>query len=706
MSEAYTLRDIMWILIAAALVLMMQGGFILLESGFVRAKNSINVAIKNLVDFCLSASVFWIFGFALMFGASVGGLFGSSGFFFGATGADPFQMSFFIFQLVFCGTATTIISGAVAERMRFSGYLLVAFVVASVIYPILGHWVWGGLESGTATGWLAQMGFIDFAGSTVVHSVGGWVALAAVLIVGPRIGRFDEKVEIQGHSLPMATLGALLLWFGWFGFNGGSTLGVTEDIPFIIANTTLSGAFGGLIALATSYYIFRTFDVGYVINGALAGLVGITASAHVMSQFGAVFIGLVAGLLSVIATLVLQRYRIDDAIGAFPVHAVAGVWGTLAVALLGDANAWGTGLTRGQQFLVQLTGVGVTFVWAFGVGFALLWVVNRVWPLRVSEEDERLGLNVAEHDAHTALLDLLNAMEAQRLAADVSGRVTVEPHTEVGQIADQYNRVLDSVSELVVTQDERDRLQLSIIKLLEEITDVADGDLTVEAEVTEDAMGAVADSFNFMISQLRDVIHRVLRTTLSVNLSANQIRSTAQHLAQGSESQAAQIVDTTAAVDEMSVSIQQVSGNATQSAGVASQALVTAQAGTKAVQNTISGMQRIRQQGQETSKRIKRLGESSQEIGEIVQLIRSIAKRTSLLALNASLEAAAAGEAGRGFAVVAADVKRLSERSSMAADQITDLVESIQTETNGAVAAMELTTREVVEGSKLANEAG
>lgn len=706
MPESYTLRDVMWILIAAALVMMMQGGFTFLESGFVRAKNSINVAIKNFVTLCISASTFWLFGFAIMFGTSIGGIIGSSGFFFNEV-SNPWLMSFFIFELVFCSITTTIISGAVAERMRFTGYLLATLLISGFIYPVLGHWVWGGLASGTAIGWLERIGFMDFAGSTMVHSTGGWLSLAGVLIIGPRIGRFDKDAPpIQGHSLPMATLGALLLWFGWFGFNGGSTLGVTANIPFIIANTILAGAFGGLITLLLSFWLYKRFDVGLLINGVLAGLVGITASANIVSQFSSVVIGLISGALSVGVTILLERIKIDDAVGAIPVHLAGGVWGTLAVALFGRPELFTNGLTRMEQLFVQLIGIGVTFVWAFGVGYALLWLANRFWGLRVSERKERLGLNIAEHDAHTALLDLLAEMDEQRRRADLTTRVAVEPHTEVGQIAAAYNNVLDAVARLVVTQDERDRLQGSIIKLLEEISDVADGDLRVEAEVTSDVTGAIADSFNFMIGQLREVIGNVLRTTVVVSRSANQVRLATEHLARGSEAQAAQIVGTSAAVDEMATSVQQVSDNARQSAEVAEQALQTARLGSGAVQNTIEGMQRIRQQGQETAKRIKRLGESSQEVGEIVQLMRSIAKRTNLLALNASLEAAAAGDAGRGFAVVAADVKRLSERSSMAAEQVAELIFAMQAETNEAVAAMEATTREVVEGSKLANEAG
>lgn len=290
---------------------------------------------------------------------------------------------------------------------------------------------------------------------------------------------------------------------------------------------------------------------------------------------------------------------------------------------------------------------------------------------------------------------------------DLTTRTPILNRDELGGMATGLNRLLDQLSGLISEiQIERDSIESSIIKLLNEVSDVATGDLTIQAEVTADAAGSIADSFNYMIAQLRSIIVNVQEATLQVGSSANEIQTTAEHLAFGSETQATQIVDTSAAIDEMSVSIQQVSENAALSAQVAQKARYTAREGTNAVQNTIQGMDRIREQGQETAKRIKRLGESSQEIGEIVQLIRDISKRTNLLALNASLEAAAAGEAGRGFAVVAEDVKRLSQRSAAATQQIAGLIKSIQTETNAAVAAMEATTREVVDGSQLANEAG
>ncbi|MEE8308660.1 MAG: ammonium transporter, partial [Gammaproteobacteria bacterium] len=438
--------DIAWILICAALVMLMQAGFSCLESGLVRSKNSINVAAKNFADFCLSSAIFWLFGFGLMFGVTANGLLGTSGFLFDDT-TNPWLMAFFIFQLGFCGTATTIVSGAVAERMRFGGYLLVATIISGVVYPVIGHWVWGSAAGIKPGGWLEQMGFIDFAGSTVVHSVGGWISLAAILIIGPRIGRFGSKrTAIHGHDLPVVTLGVFLLWFGWFGFNGGSTLGLTPEVPSIIVNTTISGAFGGVVAMALSWRFDDHPDVTVIMNGSLAGLVGITASAHIMTPLSAVIIGSIAAVVMYVVTLLLERFEIDDVVGAVPVHLSAGIWGTLAVALFADPEKWGTGLGRWDQFVVQLFGVGATFVWAFGVGFILLWLINRWVPLRIDPRGEHTGLNVAEHGASTEILDLLTEMDTQRRANDYSQPVNVEPHTEIGQIARQYNRVLADIN--------------------------------------------------------------------------------------------------------------------------------------------------------------------------------------------------------------------------------------------------------------------
>ena len=451
------MADILWMLGAAALVMFMQGGFCLLESGLSRAKNSINVAIKNLIDLCVASGIYWAFGFALMFGVTHAGFVGTDGFFPG-DGLSPRVLAFFLFQLVFCGTATTIISGAVAERMRFPGYLMVAAIVSGAFYPLFGHWAWGGAETwggiGARTGWLAELGFIDFAGSSVVHSLGGWIALAAVIVLGPRLGRFGAAARpLAGHNLPMATLGVLILWFGWFGFNGGSTLGVDESIPLILVNTNLAAAFGGVTSLAIAWIVERRPVVTHVMNGIVAGLVAITAGCHLVSPASAVAIGAIGGAACSAAMYLLPRWKIDDVIGAVPAHAVAGAWGTIAVALFASPDDFGTGHDRMTQLTVQATGVGVCFVWAFGGGLVCLVSLNRVFRLRVTEENERVGLNVSEHGASTELIELLSEMRGHGMGGEFSQQVSVEPNTEVGQIAREYNRVLERVDAEIGRRD-------------------------------------------------------------------------------------------------------------------------------------------------------------------------------------------------------------------------------------------------------------
>lgn len=291
-QPTYLTIDILWILLCSGLVFSMQAGFMCLESGLTRSKNSINVAVKNFTDFGCSVALFWAFGFALMFGTSFQGWIGGSGFFL-KTDLPAFDLAFFLFQAMFCGTATTIVSGAVAERMKFGSYLLIACLISGLIYPIFGHWAWNGVNHGALMGWLGKLGFVDFAGSTVVHSVGGWVSLASLPIVGARAGRFPKfgKAEkIHGSNLPISVLGALILWLGWFGFNGGSTLALNEDVARVIVNTVLAGVAGMMTALITGWWSREIPEVDRLINGSLAGLVGITACCHGGTAISAVTI--------------------------------------------------------------------------------------------------------------------------------------------------------------------------------------------------------------------------------------------------------------------------------------------------------------------------------------------------------------------------------------------------------------------------------
>lgn len=437
-----TLNDV-WLVGSAALVFLMQAGFCCLEAGSVRSKNSINVAAKNLADFALSGLIFWAVGFGLIFGASYWGWFGTSDFFFDGDSKIGNSEAFFLFQLMFCGTATTIIGGAVSERMKFVSYLLTATVVSLLIYPLYAHWVWG------HGGWLAELGFVDFAGSSVVHGVGGWISLAVCLIVGPRIGRFgDKKSSIcNGHNLPMAALGAMLLAFGWIGFNAGSTLRLDDRVPHIATVTMMSGVAGAMTALAFARLFRVRRELELLINGLLAGLVAITACCHVVSLFDAMVIGFVASLMMIASSHLLEKFKIDDVVGAVPVHAVAGVWGVLSVALFGNLAAIDTGLGRWEQLGVQLLGASVCFAWSFLVGFAVLWSLNRLSSFRVDRQTESVGLNVAEHGDKSELYDLLQIMEKHSETGNFEIDIDLQSHTDVGQIAHAYNGVVSSLKE-------------------------------------------------------------------------------------------------------------------------------------------------------------------------------------------------------------------------------------------------------------------
>jgi len=449
----FTLFDTSWILLCAFLVMTMQIGFCMLEAGLVRQKNSINVAFKNLMDFIIASLAYWAVGFGIMYGVGESsGLYGTTMFL--KSHADG-ATAFFLFQMVFCSAAATVVGGALAERTRLSGYLVISALMAALFYPLVGHWVWGGVLGEGTPGWLAQRGFIDFAGATVVHGTGGWLALAAVLIVGPRLGRFAENAPaLRGSNYPVATVGVLVLWFGWFGFNGGSLLEYNDQVPNVIVNTSLSAAAGGFALLSWAWIKERKPDIAASLNGTIAGLVGVTAGANIYEATDAILVGIICAVACGLATRLLEHLKIDDVIGAWPAHGVAGAAGTLMVALCGDVGAFADGVSRTEQFVIQATGVATVAIWAFGVGYGVLFFVNKAMPLRVSEDDERIGLNIAEHNASTELVDLVGEMQTHRDNGDFYTPVSVEPHTEVGQIAGEYNRVLDRVRLEIDTREE------------------------------------------------------------------------------------------------------------------------------------------------------------------------------------------------------------------------------------------------------------
>ena len=387
----------MWTLIAAALVFFMQAGFAMVESGFTRAKSAVNIMMKNLMDFSMGTLFFWAIGFGVMFGAAPTGWFGTDGFFLSGwtPGGDPWVLAFWMFQCVFAATAATIVSGAMAERTKFTGYLIYSAVLCAFIYPVFGSWAWGSLLNGG--GWLEGMGFIDFAGSTVVHSIGGWAALAGAIVLGPRLGKYGKKGEVRaipGHNIPMAAIGVFILWLGWFGFNPGSTTTADKSIAMIFVNTNLSAAAGAVAAMFTSWLIFKKPDVGMSLNGALAGLVGITAGCANVSPSSSIVIGLLSGILVVISVMAIDRAHIDDPVGAVSVHGVCGAWGTIAAGLF---NMEGVTI---KIMTTQFIGVGAAFVWSFGCAFILFKVISMTIGLRVTEEEEIMGVDISEHGAH------------------------------------------------------------------------------------------------------------------------------------------------------------------------------------------------------------------------------------------------------------------------------------------------------------------
>jgi len=390
--------NIVWTCIAAFLVFFMQAGFAMVETGFTRAKNAVNIIMKNLMDFSVGSLAFFLVGFGLMFGKT-NGLFGTT--LFGLSGVEPgsdWNWTFLFFQTVFAATAATIVSGAMAERTKFIGYLVYSFFISLFIYPIFGSWAWGGLLDGN--GWLEKLGFLDFAGSTVVHSVGGWLALAGAIILGPRIGKFgpDKKPKaILGHNIPLASLGVFILWFGWFGFNPGSTTTGEGSIGYIAVTTNLAAAAAAVFAMGTAWMVLKKPDASMTLNGALAGLVAITAPCDGVSPFGAIMIGAIAGILVVYAVFFIDRVlKVDDPVGAVSVHGVCGLWGTLSCGLFNME----TGLFYGggiRQLLVQATGALSAFVWAFGLGLVLFYLISKTIGLRVSAEEELKGLDIGEH---------------------------------------------------------------------------------------------------------------------------------------------------------------------------------------------------------------------------------------------------------------------------------------------------------------------
>ena len=441
--------DFVWMMVAAGLVLLMQVGFLLLEAGMVRSKNSINVAQKNLLDMAFSAVAFAMVGFMIAFGAGSWAPFGTSGSFLFLTDVTPWQMGFFAFQVMFCATAATIVSGAVAERMRLSAYLAASVLLAAFTYPVFAHWAWGAALQPSDTAALANLGFVDFAGSTVVHATGAWVALAACLVLGPRIGRFDAEgrpLRIAGHSPVLTTAGALILFVGWIGFNGGSTTTATAAIGLIIANTVVAGSAGAAAGYFAGWHADGVVFPEKAVSGMLGGLVAITAGCHIATPAGALLLGLAGGCVAVYGNVLIERHlQIDDAVGAIGVHGLAGVVGTVGIALIAPVELLPAG-ARLPQLAIQVSGSVLNFFWAFGTGLLMFMAIGRIFPLRVTAEQEELGLNEAEHGTRFGVGHVERALGTLVAGqADLAMRLEPVPGDEGEHLTDLFNRLMDNI---------------------------------------------------------------------------------------------------------------------------------------------------------------------------------------------------------------------------------------------------------------------
>jgi len=498
-----------WVMVAACMVFFMQLGFTSYEAGFSQSKNAISISIRNLVEFLVSSLAFYVVGFGLMFGASHMGWIGTNHFFACgvATHTGSLSYTFFFYQLVFAATASTILSGAIAERSSIIPNIIGPAFTVSVIYPIFGHWAWGNLFYPDQSGWLGRMGFIDFAGSTVVHSIGGWFALAGALVLGPRIGKYnpDGSSNPMGlHNVPLATLGTFFLWFGWFGFNGGSLLRASADIGLVITNTNMAAAAAGVSALIFNYATEKRLNAGKLFTAVLAGLVAITAGSSRVNPDGAVYIGLITGVVAILAQDFIEKIlKIDDPVAAVAVHGVGGVIGTLCVAPFAEKSSLLVEGSRLHQLGIQAVGVGIAFVWSFGLGMLFFWCVKKTLGIRVSTEEEKKGLNVAEYEDVASWLDFMRISRLQDLNILLERRVA-ERTDELQKANIALEKANRLKSEFLATMSHELRTPLNaIIGFAEVLKDEVAGTLSAEQK---EYLGDIHGSGQHLLNMINSIL--------------------------------------------------------------------------------------------------------------------------------------------------------------------------------------------------------
>lgn len=685
--------DLLWMILAACLVFLMQAGFMMVEAGAVRSKNSISVAVRSLVDMALAVLLFGLIGFTIMYGVSAWGLFGVSAGEASLDDASPQIYAYFFFHAAFCATAAAIFSGAVSERMSITAYAPTMVFMAAVVYPVFGHWVWGAAIHPDNAPLLASIGFHDFAGATVVHSIGAWVALAGALAVGPRLGRFGadgRAIMVHGHSKVFASIGLVFLVIGWFGFNGGSALISSGETPKILVNTLIAACAGGAITAVLHYWRFQQLHPDRLIWCMIAGMVAVTAAPNLVSVHGAVFLGVTGALLNAVAGRALARAKVDDVVGVVASHGVAGAWGSIAFVFVTPAellplqSVW-------AQAGAQIVGVGTAFVWAFSISWLWFKALGLVMPLRVSAEQEAKGLNAFEHGALLGADRLMASVrELSEGDADLSLRVRVEPGDESYELAENFNKLLSQLEakemarrhhdDLAREREEQAQLKeaeraeqerLSFEAERETVRDIsgfigraADGELGERLNLQDKAgvLAEVSDGVNRLIDGLSGSIGVIARSAEDINGACTSLAEVSGELRQRSAEQIDSVQSVTFRLSTMAEAANLNSELAEAALGVAQE--------TREVSDVVyEGVSRIEEA-------MSQIESSAGAIAPVVEMIETIAFKTNLLAVNASIEAARAGEAGKSFGVVANEVRQLATSAHEFADEIGAMVKT------------------------------
>ena len=682
--------DQLWVTIAATLVLIMQAGFMLLEGGMCRSKNSISVAQKNLADFSVSAVSFGAIGFVLMFGTSAGGYVGIDFDMSLQSNLTAQTVGFFVFQVMFAGTCATIVSGTVAERFSFTAYLVAIPFISGILYPIYGHWAWGNLLNEDNTAWLADLGFVDYAGSTVVHSAGGWIALAAALAVGPRLGRFKpdgSPEKMHGHNLVLSGVGVMLLFVGWIGFNGGSEGAMNDAAILVIGNTVIAACVGGVTGMLLGHWIDKLYLPQRLFNGILGGLVGITAGCAVVGPTGAMALGCLGAAAATLAEELLLKLKIDDVVGAISVHGVGGLVGTVALPIFALSGALGEGSLL-SQIGIQAFGAGLAFVWFFGTSSILFKCIGFFIPLRVSQEDERKGLNEAEHGSQLGFGVLQNKLSDVVANGDLDTNLELEPADDAYEISTLFNKLLERMraertqrlyvaeQDRIIAQSERETEQrrnerLEQKRRVEEemASQIAaiigqiekkrlDRRITLSQEVG--TLNTVATGVNQMMDTLAHLV-------ASIDFQMREVAQAAENQQKNAHSLSESQTFKDQAIKEAGTRLQEVAGAIEQGRKASEQAREAMQETDVAAKKGLSSVE-------SAVEAAKRMQEASSDALSLVKSIDSISRETNLLAINAGVEAARAGAYGQSFAVVANEVQRLAMRSAELAEQVSGVL--------------------------------